>query len=228
MTFQAPISKIDGTAYVLLSGGIDSSTCLAYALAVYSKVHALTINYGQRHAKEIEHAASIARFFDTPITPIRLHAGKGGLTDPNQQIPTVDYSQLEGVSPSYVPFRNGYMLSAVTSHAQADPEAVAVLYGAHAEDAANWAYPDCTPEFIGAMANAIYVGTYHRIRLVTPIMWSSKADVVRLGHSLGVPFELTWSCYEGGAKHCGVCPTCRARKRAFIDAKVYDHTKYVA
>lgn len=85
---------------------------------------------------------------------------------------------------------------------------------------------DCTPEFIGAMASAIYIGTYHQVRLHAPLTWLTKAEVIRLGVQLNVPYELTWSCYEGGGKHCGVCPTCRARKQAFMDADVVDPTEY--
>ena len=100
----------------------------------------------------------------------------------------------------------------LVSMAAADPDAEAVYYGAHAEDAKNWAYPDCTPEFIGAQANAIYIGTYHKIRLHTPWMWLRKDEIITDGERLGVPWHLTWSCYKGGEFHCGSCPTCLARK----------------
>jgi 7-cyano-7-deazaguanine synthase len=147
------------------------------------------------------------------------------LTDPQREIPNVDYKDIEGVSPTYVPFRNGQLLSKAAALAQA--EGFSELYfGAHAEDAQNWAYPDCTPEFIGAMANAIYIGTYHKVRLCTPLEWLTKTEVVALGDVLGVPFHLTWSCYAGGEKHCGTCPTCRARHQAFYDAVVDDPTEY--
>ena len=85
----------------------------------------------------------------------------------------------------------------------------------HAEDAHNWAYPDCTPEFIGAMANAMYVGSYHKVRLITPHEWRTKAEVVAAGMKLDVPFGMTWSCYNGREYHCGVCPTCVGRIQAF-------------
>jgi 7-cyano-7-deazaguanine synthase len=105
--------------------------------------------------------------------------------------------------------------------AQAD-----IYFGAHAEDAQNWAYPDCTPEFIGAMANAIFVGTYRAVRLISPIMFMTKAQIVAMGDKLNVPFDKTWSCYKGGEKHCGKCPTCYARKDAFAVAGVRDPTVY--
>jgi 7-cyano-7-deazaguanine synthase len=102
----------------------------------------------------------------------------------------------------------------------------ALYFGAHAEDARAWAYPDCTPEFIGAMANAIYIGSYQQLRLRTPLEWLTKADIIQLGDRLGVPWEQTWSCYAGGQSHCGTCPTCRARRQGFVRAGVYDPTMY--
>jgi 7-cyano-7-deazaguanine synthase len=136
----------------------------------------------------------------------------------------------------YVPFRNGFMISALASYVQGqfqhslnkDKADWAIYFGAHAEDALNWAYPDCTPEFIGAMANAVYVGTYHKVRLITPLQWMNKADIIRKGTELNVPWNLTWSCYAGGSLHCGVCPTCRARRQGFIAAGVNDPTPYAA
>lgn len=119
------------------------------------------------------------------------------------------------------------MLSLIAGMAAVDSEAEAVYCGVHAEDAQNWAYPDCTPEFIGGMANAIYVGTYHKIRLMAPLQYMKKHEVVSAGQRLGVPWKDTWSCYEGGEDHCGVCPTCRARQEAFNLAYVLDPTTYV-
>lgn len=223
--------KVPGHAYVLLSGGIDSTTCLAYAIDTYERVIALTVDYNQRHQVELKCASNIIMHYRNLGKQVHQHhlgasLGVGGLNDSTQVIPQVGYDQIEGVSPSYVPFRNGSLLALATSEAQADPKGVAVMYGAHAEDAANWAYPDCTPEFIGAMAAAIYIGTYHRVRLVTPLMWMGKSDVVSWGMVLSAPLHLTWSCYEGGAVHCGVCPTCRARRLAFNQAGYADPTTY--
>ncbi len=165
----------------------------------------------------------------------------------NVEVPNIDYADIKGVSPTYVPFRNGLMLSALTAHAQkwvneqnkindgevlegaeSDKPSAGIYFGAHSEDAHNWAYPDCTPEFIGAMANAIYIGSYMQIRLHTPIQWMQKSDVVALGTKLGVPYENTWSCYKGETLQCGTCPTCRSRKQAFIAAGVPDPTEYAA
>lgn len=247
-------------AFVLLSGGVDSTTCLYKALFDYrpegmpeeavheildgnsptkiSWVEALGIDYGQRHKKETDFARFTCEQLGIPYTVINIGNILSGvmLTDPNINIPKVTYDEIQGVSPTYVPFRNGTMLSVITAYAQKwinDQterflEASAGIYfGAHAEDAHNWAYPDCTPEFIGAMANAIFIGSYMKIRLHTPIMWSSKTDVVLMGNELGVPYANTWSCYAGGEKHCGECPTCYARHKAFKEAGILDPTTYV-
>ena len=217
-------------AYVLLSGGIDSTTCLAQAAEDWDGlVCGVSFNYGQRHTKEIEHAVRVAAALDCAFIEKDISGiiGKGGITDNALVMPQVSYDDLPGgVSPTYVPFRNGTLLSCITSLAATDPEAEAVYFGAHADDAANWAYPDCTPEFIGGMANAIYIGTYHKIRLYTPLMFMNKAQVIRRGEELFAPFELTWSCYEGGVHHCGMCPTCRSRREGFRDAGVTDPTAY--
>jgi len=217
-------------AYVLLSGGVDSSTALAIANDDWDgRVAAVSVNYGQRHQKEIEQARKIAERLHNQfiVRDITGFISKGGLTDDNLEIPPVSYDELpQGVSPTYVPFRNGTMLSLIAGMASIDPEAEAVYIGVHAEDAENWAYPDCTPEFIGGMANAIYIGTYHKIRLHSPLIFMKKHEIVQAGTRLGVAWEDTWSCYEGGELHCGVCPTCRARMEAFHAAGIIDPTAY--
>jgi len=142
--------------------------------------------------------------------------------------PEMSYEDIEdsyGVSPTYVPFRNANFLSIASTHALVHG-ASEVWAGMHAEDAHNWAYPDCTPEFLGAMSAAIYVGSYHQVRLITPHQWRTKADVVRRGYELDVPFEHTWSCYAGGVKHCGTCPTCVGRINAFRAIEREDPVPY--
>ena len=241
---------------VLLSGGMDSTTCLFDARENFETVIALSINYGQRHSKEIQYARNLCNEIGIGHKILEVPGVLNGpgtmLTDPSIEIPDISYEAIEGVSPTYVPFRNGTLLSIIAAEAQSitrmavetaagDPalgnfssqeilemhkDYSAVYFGAHAEDASNWAYPDCTPEFIGSMANAIYVGTYYTVRLRTPLMWMSKQDVVEYGTKLGVPWDKTWSCYKGGDKHCGVCPTCRSRREAFKAAGVDDPTEY--
>ncbi len=217
-------------AYVLLSGGIDSSTCLAVASRDHGGlVCAVAVSYGQRHTIEILHAMTIAKHFNAAFIQKDLTGliGVGGLTDNDLVIPHKSYAELpEGVSPTYVPFRNGLLLSLIASIASADPEAVAIYYGAHAEDAERDAYPDCSVAFIDHMTRAILVGTYGKISLKVPFAYSTKAQVVQVGERLGVPWKDTWSCYEGGEVHCGLCPTCMARRVAFDKAGVIDPTHY--
>jgi len=232
-------------AYVLLSGGVDSTTCLYLAQQEFGTENTIgvSINYGQRHLRESEYAARSCAALGIPhrIVDLRGVVGQTMLTDAATPIPNISYAEIEGVSPTYVPFRNGLLLSAITSivHGEYVAEEVdaaagyyaeswAIYFGAHAEDAQNWAYPDCTPEFIGAMANAVYIGTYGEVRLRTPLEWLDKEHIVRLGESLGVDWSLTWSCYRGEEIHCGTCPTCRARRAGFAAAGVADPTTYAA
>jgi len=267
------MTHVTRRAYVLHSGGLDSSTALAVAchrLEAEIDVISVSVNYGQRHLVETGYAKKLCECLGIEHMAVDMaRPPKSMLTNKAEAVPNVSYDEIQGMSPTYVPFRNGQLLSRIAGIAQAwvmegkeqilenqgvgvveelirlhgssavsllpdgkvqldeDREAT-VWFGAHAEDAHNWAYPDCTPEFVGAMANAIYIGTYHKVRLVTPFIHSLKSDIVRYGDELALPFELTWSCYVGGDKHCGICPTCRARKEAFIQAAVRDPTVYAA
>jgi 7-cyano-7-deazaguanine synthase len=227
-------------AYVLHSGGLDSSTALVKAFqdsGLEEEVISVSINYGQRHLKETDYAKRLCDHYSIEhIIADIVAPPKSMLTDIHATVPHMSYSDMsQGISPTYVPFRNGQLLSRITSIAQAwimkgdlDERTATVWFGAHAEDAHNWAYPDCTPEFIGAMANAIYIGTYHKVRLVAPFVHSTKSQIITEGYDLKVPYDMTWSCYKGEEKHCGECPTCIARKEAFIKADVYDPTEYAA
>ena len=214
-------------ALVLHSGGMDSTTCLYLAKRDHDTVESISIDYGQRHIKETQYAKRVAldlgcihKLIDGPKNLDSM------LTDESQEIPSASYSQLpEGVSPTYVPFRNGQLLSIVAALATMQ-EATHIYFGAHAEDAQNWAYPDCTPEFVGAMANAIYIGTYHKVRLVAPLIHLMKWEIVEMGEKFGVPWKLTWGCYKGEELHCGTCPTCISRKQAFEKAYIPDPTEY--
>lgn len=224
----------ESKAFVLLSGGIDSSTALAIAKDEQSLVCGVSIDYGQRHKKEMFYARQQCDWFG-----VEHHVLAAGdillgamLTDDGQTIPNVRYDQIQGVSPTYVPFRNGLLLSIIAAFAHkwvvgAEPESEATIYfGAHAEDAHNWAYPDCTPEFIGSVANAIYIGTYRAVRLRAPFMWMQKHQIIREGFARGVDYSKTWSCYAGLERHCGECPTCYARQDAFARADIPDPTDY--
>jgi 7-cyano-7-deazaguanine synthase len=239
---------MSGKAFVLLSGGIDSTTCLYAAYKDFGpdNVEGVSLNYGQRHLKETEYAQRSCQVLRIPHHLLNIQGiiPDTMLTKSDVDIPSVSYDEIEGVSPTYVPFRNGLLLSVVASYVQGNRIANgltynlsatakeknaewAIYFGAHAEDAQNWAYPDCTPEFIGAMANAIHVGTYYGIRLHAPLEHLTKERIIRWGDALGVDWANTWSCYKGLELHCGVCPTCRARQKGFEDANVKDPTHYL-
>lgn len=231
--------------FCLLSGGIDSTTTLAIARSEFPNdtIEAITVDYGQRHKREAESAAQQATIFGAShhILPMQGIL-EGMLVDKpnNEAIPNVSYAELpKGISPTYVSFRNGFMLSLVAARAQAwvmemekrSPGIVAeatIYCGVHADDGVNWAYPDCTPEFIGPMSAAIYTGTYNKVRLRAPLLYMTKPDVVHTGSRLGVDYANTWSCYKGEEVHCGVCPTCRSRKEAFELNGLSDPTEYAA
>ena len=224
-------------ALVLLSGGLDSSVCLGLAVKEYGagEVLALSVFYGQKHDKELKAAEDIASYYG--VRRLTLDLGEifkdsdcTLLTGSKEEIPHEDYAkQLEmtGGAPvsTYVPFRNGLFLSSAASVALANGCEV-IYYGAHADDAAGNAYPDTSVEFNRAMSEAIYLGSGTALRIVAPFIDKSKSDVVAEGLRAGVPFELTWSCYEGHDKACGVCGTCRDRKRAFADNGITDPIEY--
>lgn len=217
---------------VSLSGGIDSTTTLAIASKLAKetngKVGAISFNYGQRHIKELDCAKEIcARMgvMNHYIMEMPSKHLKSALTNATAEIPKVSYDEIVGESPAYVPFRNGTMLALMAGYAVSEGYDI-IMAGPHAEDAANWAYADCTLEFMGAMSAAIYVGTYNKVRLLTPLLFMSKAEIVDKGMLLDAPLELSWSCYLGGETHCGECPTCRARKEAFSTAGFLDPTIY--
>lgn len=213
-------------ALVLCSGGVDSTTLLAMAVDRYGSenVVALSISYGQRHEKELKAARDVARYYHVEqrfldLAAIFADSSCSLLAHSDKDIPRESYAeQLEQADTklvsTYVPFRNGLFLSSAASMALS-LECSVLYYGAHHDDWAGNAYPDCSREFVAAMNNAIREGTGGELHMEAPFVEWSKADIVKKGLELNVPYELTWSCYEGGDKPCGVCATCIDRKRAF-------------
>lgn len=217
-------------AVVLLSGGLDSTTLLGQIYDTTSDwVRAISFRYGQRHEKEIESAEAVCKHYDIPLDVVTVAIPRGtSVLTTDAEMPQMSYAELqeaEGPSPTYVPYRNGTFLSLAAAFAL-DVGADMLYTAVHADDGRNWAYPDCTPEFIGAMQNAIYVGTYFKVRMQAPFVYKTKAEIVSLGWSLRVPFDLTWSCYEGRQYHCGKCPTCVSRIEAFNQAVILDPVVY--
>lgn len=213
-------------ALVLCSGGVDSTTLLAMAVEEYdaANVFALSISYGQKHEREIEAARVVAAHYGVEqrflnLAAIFADSDCSLLAHSGEAVPEATYAEQQAASDgapvsTYVPFRNGLFLSSAASMALSLGCSV-VLYGAHHDDVAGNAYPDCSLEFVEAMNRAIVEGTGDELRLEAPFVTWSKADIVREGLALGVPYELTWSCYEGGKVPCGRCATCLDRAAAF-------------
>lgn len=219
---------------VVHSGGLDSSVLLAHYARTGLDVRALAVHYGQRHHVELDAGERFARRLRIPRTVINVplwHLTPGNaLTDPTVDVPHGHYAD-DSMRATVVPNRNMVLLSLAIAHAAAI-DAGCVAYGAHAGDHA--VYPDCREPFAEAMARAAAVCHYQPIALLRPFLTWSKADIVAAGARLGVPFELTWSCYEGTdepidrAAHCGACGTCVERREAFVLAGVPDPTRYRA
>ncbi len=220
-------------ALVLCSGGIDSTTCLALAIERYgaAEVTALCISYGQKHTRELDSARAVAAYYGVPLRVLDLAALFEGsnctlLQGSDGDIPKESYAdqlaKTDGAPVStYVPFRNGLFLASAASIALSQGCSV-IYYGAHADDAAGNAYPDCSEAFNDAMGRAIYLGSGEQLRIEAPFVDKDKAAVVAEGLRLGAPYHLTWSCYEGGERPCGLCGTCRDRAAAFAANGVAD------
>lgn len=221
-------------ALVLSSGGVDSTTCLGLAISKYGaeNVTALAITYGQKHDKEVQAARAVAAHYGVELIELdlslifRYDTTCSLLTGSDTEIPKESYAdQLKRTDgkpvSTYVPFRNGLFLSSAASIALSKGCEV-IYYGAHSDDAAGNAYPDCSEAFNKAMNDAIFIGSGSQLRIEAPFVTLTKADVVKLGLELGVPYALTWSCYEGGETPCGVCGTCRDRAAAFAANGVAD------
>lgn len=215
-------------AVVLSSGGLDSTTCLAIAVDKFGaeNVSTLSIFYGQRNAAELVAARNVAKFYNVAhyelnIADVFSNSKSAMLDASTEPLEKSSYAEqiIKNNSPrvaTYVPFRNGLMISMAASFADGlYDEPIELFIGVHADDAAGDAYPDCRADFVAAMAEAVKIGTYEKIQLVAPFVNGSKADIVKVGLKLNTPYYLTRSCYERGDKPCGQCATCLDRARAF-------------
>jgi 7-cyano-7-deazaguanine synthase len=221
------------SAVVLASGGLDSITLVYYLRDQGATVRMLSFDYGQLHRRELESARLVAENLRLGHDVVDLRSvgallTGSALTDPAVAMPDGHYTD-ESMRATVVPNRNALMLDIAVAVAVA-AGCDAVAFGAHSGDHA--VYPDCRAAFIGAftasarLANEGFLPSGFRI--VAPFLECDKAAVVRLGASLGVPFGRTWSCYRGGAEHCGTCGTCTERREAFLLAGVADPTSYAA
>lgn len=227
-----PMSK---RAVVLLSGGLDSTVAAALAIEAGYELHALSFDYGQRHDRELESARAVAEALGAAShavlkVPVGAYGGSA-LTDRSIDVPTGrEESQMgDDIPITYVPARNIVFLSLGLGIAEVK-EAEAIYIGANALDYSG--YPDCRPEFFRAFEEMARLGTKrgvegHPVRVITPLLHLSKADIVRQGLRVGAPLELTWSCYQGGDAACGVCDSCVLRLKGFREAGSQDPVPYI-
>lgn len=209
-------------AVVLLSGGLDSSTVLGLAVRSGLEATALSFRYGQRHTVELERAAQIAAHFGAAHRVVDINIGSFGgsaLTDEGLAVP--QEATPDGViPPTYVPGRNTVFIAVGLSLAEAI-DAGSLHLGITAVDYSG--YPDCRPDYLAAYQTLADLATVagregRGARLVAPLLEMSKVDIVRTALEVGVPVELTWSCYSGGSEPCGLCDSCRIRDEALLEA----------
>jgi 7-cyano-7-deazaguanine synthase len=212
----------------LMSGGLDSCVLVGQLLSEGREVEAISFDYGQRHRVELDHARLVSEAYG--IKQFELNARLLGglavgsaLTDDTAAVPHGHY-EAESMKATVVPNRNMALLSLAAVRAISTSANVAIA--AHAGD--HVIYPDCRDDFMTLFQATVRVGNWdaHEFAVLRPFVNMSKSDIVRLGARINAPMHLTWSCYEGGAKHCGACGTCVERREAFELAGVNDPTEY--
>ena len=221
-------------AVVLLSGGLDSTVCMAVARSKGLEVYPISFNYHQRHSIELESAKKVAEFYNVKkhlIIETNMEAiGGSALTDDKIAVPDGDFAHgTEDIPITYVPARNLIFLSYAMGYAEVIG-ANQVFIGVNAVDYSG--YPDCRLEFIASFQKTANLATKagtadaHPISIATPLQNLSKKEIVQLGSKLGAPLQFTHSCYKGGVKACGVCDSCKLRLRGFAEAGVVDPVEY--
>lgn len=216
-------------AVVLLSGGLDSTTCMSVANQEGYELYPISFDYGQRHTKELEAAKSVSEFYGVKDHRIfRIdNVGGSALTDNAIEVP--DYKEEGYIPVTYVPARNILFLSYALGYAEV-VGAEAIFIGVSAVDYSG--YPDCRPEFIKAFQKVVEVGTKagvegKSILIKTPLLELSKADTIRLALQNHAPLHLTTSCYRGGEKACGTCDSCTLRLKGFSEVGEKDPIQYL-
>lgn len=221
-------------ALVLSSGGVDSTTCIGLAIERFGKenISTVSVSYGQKHSKELDCAQNIADYYgvehyELDLSQIMKYSNCSLLSHSTEEIDNGTYeeqieSSVNGKVSTYVPFRNGLMLSSVAALAMSIyPDDITYIYlGAHADDATANAYADTSKAFTDAMFLAIDEGTYHQVKVEAPLVEMNKSQVVAEGIRLNVPYSMTWSCYQGGETPCGKCGTCQDAIKAFKDNNI--------
>ena len=219
------------TAVCIISGGMDSTVTAHIARQHHNRLWLVSFDYGQKHSKELDYAIAqaatlrVAGHFIIPL-PIKELLSSSALVNEDMKVPEGHYAH-ESMKSTVVPNRNSIMLNIAASLVMVK-EAEALYIGVHAGD--HPVYPDCRPQFLNALQHTLKIaneGFIHKdFRIVAPFLYSYKSDIVQVGEELGVRWEKTWSCYKGGAIHCGRCSTCVERKVAFLTADVIDPTVY--
>ncbi|MFH1283535.1 MAG: 7-cyano-7-deazaguanine synthase QueC [bacterium] len=214
---------------LLLSGGIDSTTCLYWAKVKGFKVEAIIFDYGQRHRIEIKHAVKIARINKCPYYVIRLKLpwNNSTLLSSDKNLPNRSLNKIkeEAIPNTYVPGRNTIFLSYALSFAESI-KADGILFGANQIDYSG--YPDCRIDYVKSFEEMANLGSSYgqskaRLKIYVPLIKSTKVEIVKLAKHLGVPFNCTWSCYAGKVRPCLVCDSCKIRINAFNEAGIKDN-----
>ncbi|MEU5041584.1 7-cyano-7-deazaguanine synthase QueC [Streptomyces griseorubiginosus] len=218
------------TAVVVLSGGMDSTTLMAHYAALRYQLIAVTVDYGQRHSKEIESARAVASFYDAQHHVVEL-SGLGSLltgsalTNDSVQVPDGHYAE-QSMRATVVPNRNAILANVAVSVAVTHRAGTLAL-GMHAGD--HFIYPDCRPAFLQALGDLVAVANegFPTPKVEAPFITWSKSDIAAHGVLLEAPLADSWSCYKGGERHCGTCGTCYERREAFREAGLTDPTDYL-
>ncbi|AHH97432.1 7-cyano-7-deazaguanine synthase QueC [Kutzneria albida] len=218
------------TAVVVLSGGMDSTTLMAHYAALHHDLIAVTVDYGQRHRREIDSASQVAAHYGAEHLLVDLSGlgavlGGSALTDASVPVPDGHYAE-QSMRATVVPNRNAVLANVAVAVGVAR-RAGTVALGMHTGD--HFIYPDCRPEFHTALRQLVAVANegFPTPQLEAPFLNWSKADIATHGTRLKAPLGLSWSCYKGGELHCGTCGTCYERREAFRVAGVADPTRYV-
>ncbi|RUR32791.1 7-cyano-7-deazaguanine synthase QueC [Vreelandella andesensis] len=225
---SSPILGANASSTVVIySGGMDSYTVLHRAIKEGLVVHALSFDYGQRHAKELDVAKAVCKLHNIPHQVIDIRAihsliDNSALTNPDVSMPEGNYA-ADNLHTTVVPNRNMILLSLAIAKA-VNSGAARVDYGAHGGD--HILYPDCRPEFVHAMNQVAGIANFQPVMLHAPYLTSSKADILRDGLAMGLDYRDTWTCYEGRELACGKCGSCHERLAAFAANNVEDPLAY--
>lgn len=229
VSMQEPNGRVKVVS--LLSGGLDSSTVLGLLHSWSYDITALTFDYGQRHSKELESATKVAKYYDVKHKIMKLDLrtiGGSSLTDdidvPDSELDTIG----KEIPATYVPARNTILLSIALGLAEV-VQAEKIFIGANSLDYSG--YPDCRPEYFKSINKTFNLATKATVEgkeivVETPLLYLSKAEIIKMASELDVPLGLTWSCYKGGAKSCGLCDSCKLRLKGFMEAGLEDPVEY--